>query len=52
MPLPRSTIPVGPAALTVANSLMLPPWDDKEGTNDMHFGTQSRGFSIRCLRFK
>jgi hypothetical protein len=29
-----------------------PRQSDNEDTNDAYLGTQSRGFSIRCLRFK
>ena len=29
-----------------------PPYSDHEDTRDTYFGTQYRGFGIRCLRFK
>jgi len=52
MPLPRSSIPAGPPDLTLSVCRCCPRKSDDEDTRDAYFGTQYRGFNIRCLRFK
>ena len=48
--LPYGSAPV--IAIVDTGELVPPSYEGDENTRDAYFGTQSRGFGIRCLRFK